>query len=177
MKEKYKAAVDAGDVDMTRMSLSNELLLDPRGGTFSEMLEYAVTHLPNLFVENKEASYAVPPKDQWNKDFMYDVKIDLDSNFSKEKLAFYEMVVKYVNKDKAIEIEEEESRMSSMPTSAPDTEHPTRTIKITKVSGGVTAGGAIVATVGLCTGMTAVSIIGGAIFVGGVLLIINDNKR
>lgn len=177
MKEEYKEVVDAGDVDMARMSLSNELLLDPRGGTFNEMLSYAVKHLPDLFVENKEVPYIIPPKDKWDKDFMYDVKIDLDSNFTKEKLAFYEVVVKYVNKDKAIEIEKEESRMSTTPDSVSEKGHPTRTIKITKVSGGVTAGGAIVATAGFCYGITALSIIGGAMFVGGVWLIINDNKR
>lgn len=176
MKNEYKDAVDAGDVAMVRISLSNELLFDPRGISFNEMLAYAVAHLPNLFEENKDASYSVPPKEQWNEDFMYEVKSDLDSNFSKEKLAFYEAVVKFVGKDKAIDIEEEENRPVYNKDTA-DHEHPTRTIKITKVSGGVSAGGAILATVGLCTSTTVLTIIGGAIFVGGVLLIINDNKR
>lgn len=171
MKTEYKEAVDTGNVAMVRIALSNELLFDPRGDSFIEMLEYAIQHLPNLFEENKDASYSVPPKDQWNEDFMYEVKSDLDANFSKEKLAFYEAVVKYVGKDKAIEVEEEES-VPVMDNTSTQREHPTRTIKITKVSGGITAGGAIVATVGLCTGMTALSVIGGAIFVGGVLLII-----
>lgn len=176
MKEEYKEDVDNGNVDMVRISLSNQLLFDPRGESFSEMLEYAVNHLPNLFEENKPASYSIPSKENWNDDFMYEVKSDLDSNFSKEKLAFYEAVVKYVGKDKAIEIEED--RSLTVPTEQnPENNHPTRTIKITKVSGGVTAGGAIIATVGLCAGSTVLSIIGGAIFVGGVLLIINDNKR
>ena len=98
------------------------------------------------------------------------------ANFSKEKLAFYEAVVKFVGKDKAIEVEEEEA-LPVVDENNTHKEHPTRTIKITKVSGGVAVGGAIVATVGMCTGMTALSIIGGAIFVGGVLLIINDNRK
>ena len=176
MKVEYKAAVDAGDLAMVRMSLSNELLLDPQGRSFSEMLEYAVNNLSNFFEENKDASYEVSPKDQWDEDFMYEVKSDLDANFSKEKLAFYEAVVKFVGKDKAIEVEEEEA-LPVVDDKNTHQEHPTRTIKITKVSGGVAVGGAIVATVGMCTGMTALSIIGGAIFVGGVLLIINDNRK
>lgn len=176
MESEYKEAVDSGNVIRARIMLTNELLFDPRGVSFNKMLKYAIEHLPNLFEENKDASYTVPPKDQWNEDFMYEVKNDLDLNFSKEKLAFYEAVVKIVGKDKAIEVEEEEARPVSDNNNSRK-EHPTRTIKITKVSGGVTAGGAIVATVGLCTGMTALSIIGGAIFVGGVLLIVNDNKR
>lgn len=176
MNTEYKEAVDNGNVAMVRIALSNELLFDPRGGSFNEMLEYAVEHLPNLFEENKDATYVVPPKNQWNEDFMYEVKSDMDANFSKEKLAFYEAVVKFVGKDKAIEVEEEETLPEVEDKNAHE-EHPTRTIKITKVSGGVAVGGAIVATVGMCTGMTALSIIGGAIFVGGVLLIINDNRK
>lgn len=176
MRKEYIEAVNTGDVDVVRMSLSNQLLFDPRGGSFNEMLEYAVNHLPNLFEENKVASYSVPPKDEWDEDFMYEVKSDLDSNFSKEKLAFYEAVVKYVGKDKAIEIEEEETLPMPVSSSS-NNSHPTRTIKITKVSGGVAAGGAIVATVGLCAGSTVLTIIGGVILVGGVLLIIKDNKR
>ena len=176
MKNEYKEAVDNGNIAMVRIALSNELLFDPRGVSFKEMLEYALAHLTNLFEENKDASYTVPPTDQWDEDFMYEVKSDLDTNFSKEKLAFYEAVVKYVGKDKAIEVEEEEA-LPIPDSNYPEKSHPTRTIKITKVSGGVTAGGTIVATVGLCTGMTALTVIGGAIFVGGVLLIFNDNKR
>lgn len=175
MKTEYKDAVNSGNTAMVRIALSNELLFDPRGTSFNEMLAYAVNHLPDLFEENKDASYTVPPKDQWNENFMYAVKSDLDANFSKEKLAFYEIVVKYVGQDKAVEVEEEETSPAPS-TNNSKSAHPTRTIKITKVSGGVTAGGAIVTTVGLCSGMTALSIIGGAILVGGVLLIINDNK-
>ena len=77
---------------------------------------------------------------------MYEVKSDLDANFSKEKLAFYEAVVKFVGKDKAIEVEEEEA-LPVVDENNTHKEHPTRTIKITKVSGGVAVGGAIVATV------------------------------
>ena len=64
MKEHFIKAVEDGNVGKVRIALSNELLLDPRGKTFAEMLIYAKEKLPNLFEENKEANYNVPPKEE-----------------------------------------------------------------------------------------------------------------
>lgn len=174
MKTEYIQAVDAGNVATARLFLSNELLLDPRGASFSEMLRYAVDRLPDLFEPNREAFYTVPPKDEWNEDFMFEVKADLDVNFSKEKLAFYEAVVKYVGKDKAVEIEEEE--LTPRAEDSQTNKQPTRTIKITKVSGGAAVGGALIATAGLVSGVTVLTVIGCALLVGGLWLIFNDNR-
>ena len=52
MKQDFVEAVDAKDLAMVRIALSNELLLDPRGATFTEMLKYAVDNIPDLFEEN-----------------------------------------------------------------------------------------------------------------------------
>ena len=100
MKQTFIESVKSGDVEEVRLALSNELLLDPRGKTFAEMLNYAKANLSNLFEENREASYEVLPKEQWDEDFLFTVKNDLDSNFSVEKLAFYQAVIEVVGKDK-----------------------------------------------------------------------------
>ena len=93
MKQTFIESVKSGDVEEVRLALSNELLLDPRGKTFAEMLNYAKANFSNLFEENKEAGYEVLPKEQWDEDFLFTVKNDLDSNFSVEKLAFYQAVI------------------------------------------------------------------------------------
>ena len=41
MKQKYINAVSSHDLDKVRIMLADELFLDPRGITFSEMLKYA----------------------------------------------------------------------------------------------------------------------------------------
>ena len=53
MEQKFIESVKKGDVKDVRLSLSNELLLDPRGKSFTEMLSYAEANLSNLFEENK----------------------------------------------------------------------------------------------------------------------------
>ena len=52
MKQTFIESVKSGDVEEVRLALSNELLLDPRGKTFAEMLNYAKANLSNLFEEN-----------------------------------------------------------------------------------------------------------------------------
>ena len=101
MKSEFKIAVANKDIAKVRISLSNELLLDPRGGTFHEMLLFAQQNISNLFDEHNELKYSIPPQDKWDESFMYRVKNDLDFNFSMEKLTLYESVVKFVGKKKA----------------------------------------------------------------------------
>lgn len=176
MKEHFIKAVEDGNVGKVRIALSNELLLDPRGKTFAEMLIYAKEKLPNLFEENKEANYNVPPKEDWNEAFLFKVKNDLDSNFSVEKLAFYQAVIEVVGKEKAETLEKEEQQSSSKPAS--DTMLVTRKkSKVKPTSITVTTGGAILTAAGICFGKTLLTIFGGTVLIEGVLLILNDIRK
>ena len=65
MKPKFKKIVDAGDVISTRLFLSNEMMLDPRGNSFKEMLSYAETTLKDLY-ENHNNSVFDMNKQNWN---------------------------------------------------------------------------------------------------------------
>lgn len=176
MKENFIKAVDEGKVGRVRIALANELLLDPRGKTFSEMLTYAKDRLPNLFEENKEAHYTLIPKEQWNEDFLNKVANDLDLNFSREKLFFYQAVIEEVEKDKIealnkrdqqkIEIKEEIDNIET------DIKKDYKGIKIT-----ITAGGATLLVLGLCLGKTLFTIGGAALVVGGVSLLVNQQNK
>lgn len=163
-----------GNVKGVRLDLSNELLMDPRGESFKEMLTYAKSKLPNLFEENKEANYSVPPQEDWDEDFLFVVKNDLDSNFSIEKLAFYQAVIEKVGKAKAEKLEYEEKKNAVRPTVK--TQPMRKKVVVKPVPATVTTGGAVLTIVGLCLGKTLLTILGGAVLVGGVMLILNDNK-
>ena len=177
MKQEFIQAVDSGNVGKARIALSNELLLDPRGKTFTEMLTYAKSKLPNLFVENKEANYSVPPQECWDEGFLFVVKNDLDSNFSIEKLAFYQAVIEIVGKSKAEELEKAEKMPATVepeiePVGQLNKEHKVKPSSIT-----VTTGGAILTIVGICAGKTLLTILGGAVLVGGVMLMLKDTRK
>ena len=176
MKQKFIESVKSGDVRKVRLSLSNELLLDPRGKAFAEMLNYAKANLSNLFEENREARYEVLPKEQWDEDFLFTVKNDLDSNFSVEKLAFYQAVIEVVGKDKMASLDKED-KQTKMQTSRPH--QPKGKAKRSKktVSMSVATGGAVLTIVGLCVGKTLLTLVGGAVLIGGVLITINDSRK
>jgi hypothetical protein len=174
MKQEFVAAVANKKLAKVRISLTNELLLDPRGTTFGEMLSYAMSEIPELFDENKEAGYTVPSQEEWDEDFLFKVKNDLDSNFSREKLAFYETVVKTVGKSKGEEIDKEERRSKEQQQSKQQ-QSPKRPINKTYAT--VSAGGATLALVGLVAGKTLLTVVGGAVLIVGGVLLLNDKME
>ena len=176
MKQKFIESVKSGDVRKVRLSLSNELLLDPRGKAFAEMLNYAKANLSNLFEENREARYEVLPKEQWDENFLFTVKSDLDSNFSVEKLAFYQAVIEIVGKDKMASLDEEEKNAKMQKSSSHQPKGKAKRSKKT-VSMSVATGGAVLTIVGLCVGKTLLTLAGGAVLIGGVLITINDSRK
>ena len=176
MKQKFIESVKSGDVRKVRLSLSNELLLDPRGKAFAEMLNYAKANLSNLFEENREARYEVLPKEQWDENFLFTVKSDLDSNFSVEKLAFYQAVIEIVGKDKMASLDEEEKNAKMQKSSSHQPREKAKRSKKT-VSMSVATGGAVLTIVGLCVGKTLLTLVGGAVLIGGGLITINDSRK
>ena len=176
MKQKFIESVKSGDVRKVRLSLSNELLLDPRGKAFAEMLNYAKANLSNLFEENREARYEVLPKEQWDENLLFIVKSDLDSNFSVEKLAFYQAVIEIVGKDKMASLDEEEKNAKMQKSSSHQPREKAKRSKKT-VSMSVATGGAVLTIVGLCVGKTLLTLVGGAVLIGGVLITINDSRK
>lgn len=114
MKQKYIDAVTDCNLVKVRIMLADELLLDPRGKTFKEMLAYAKQNLPNLFEDNKEANFVISPnRSTWDIDLVSEIKQDLISNFSIEKLALFQEVAMEVGKEKAKALADEEDRMRS----------------------------------------------------------------
>lgn len=114
MKQKYIDAVAERNLVKVRIMLADELLLDPRGKTFKEMLAYAKQNISNLFEVNKEANFVISPdRSIWDIDLVSEIKQDLISNFSVEKLALFQEVAMEVGKEKAKALAEEEYRERS----------------------------------------------------------------
>ena len=107
MDSKFIDAVQSKKLVRVRLALSNELMLDPRGVTFSEMLRYAESNLSSLYQDDDGQIYD-NEKSKWSEDFLYDLKNGLDLNFSREKLALYEAVAKFVLREKAKQMEQDD---------------------------------------------------------------------
>lgn len=178
MKVKFIKAVDTADIVSTRLFLTNELMLDPRGNTFREMKSYAESKLDNLYEKDNGGVYDMN-EIAWNEKLMSDLKNELDyNNFSRERLDFYEKVVKFVLKEKAEALNEEE-RKSRVTENETKTSYETESNKRSKktIYAAVTAGSAVVALTGLCVSKMALASLGAVgMIVGGVLLY-NESKK
>ena len=172
MKAKFIKAVEGGDLVSVRLFIANELMLDPRGKSFSEMKNYAETKFSNLYDIDDAKSYS-SVKTEWNEDLLFTIKNDLDSNFSKEKLAIYEDVAKFVLKDKAEQLNKEEASRSSSVNAAGRVQKNNKK----KLYMGITVGGAAVAVTGLCLSRIALASLGLAGVVIGGILLYNDAKK
>ncbi len=186
MRKDFINAVKNKEVKSVRIMLSNELLLDPRGKTFSEMLQYAKDNLPNLFEENKPLNFEIPKdKRQWDEDFMFKMKKGLDNNFSCENLGLFEAVVMEVGKKKAEKIEKEEKYHTSQ--SYKESSHDQKTPKTgaskhkapvdKKTASVITVSGAILTLIGIGIGKTLLTLAGGTIVVGGIVLLTVADKQ
>ena len=150
MDEKFICAVEEKNVKVVRMMLSNELLLDPRGGTFDEMLYYGKERLDNLFESNEPAKFDIPTdKEKWTG---RDKAQQLDKEVEKQK-----------NKTE---------RTNNNGKSAAIPKRKT----INKRGIFVTTSGAILTVVGLCAGKTLITLLGGMVVIGGVVLIVKRKE-
>ena len=178
MKDKFIKAVTEGDLVDVRLFLSNQLMLDPRGDSFHEMLSFAESKLNNLF-EPDDGRGSKKDCSAWGKDFLFMLKNELDDNFSREKLNYYEQVAKEVLKDKARQLDEEERKHNAGPSGTHQQpngswyENNKKEILV-----GATAGSAVLTAVGLWTSkalLTSLGVVG--LVAGGCLLYKEYNKK
>ena len=186
INQEFQNAVNERNLASVRMMLTNELLLDPRGKTFEEMLQYAKDKLPDLFEPEQPSRFSIPSdKEEWNDDVLSKMKRDLNMNFSVEKLALFVEMAKHVGADKATELEKEELERKKRAKEKKEKktgEHTSgsRTRNSRKTTGTIITGsGAIIGITGLCiegTIGTVLSILGGVVAIGGVILLSVPNK-
>lgn len=110
MKKEFIHAIETGDIITVRLFLSNELLLNPHSSSFHEMKKYAEKQLTNLYVDNDGSL----PETDWENPSMnnlLELKNELDSNFSRERLDLYEKVAQKVlaGKKEPLKLKQEES--------------------------------------------------------------------
>lgn len=171
MDTKFIKAIEAKDVINVRLYLTNELALDPRGESFHEMLYYAENKLDNLYEEDNGGVFEQDPS-KWDDIFLSKVKIELEDNFSREKLALYERVAKQVLKDKARRLDESDANNGQKNCDSTSQQFDGWFENHKKeVYTGVTVGGAVLTTIGLCVSKAALTTLGVVgLAVGGYML-------
>ena len=82
METEFIKEVESGDLVGVRLSISNELMLDPRGKSFSEMKTFAEAKLTNLYDVDDSTKYS-SVKTDWNEALLFTIKNDLMITFQR----------------------------------------------------------------------------------------------
>lgn len=176
MNATYKHTVDSGDLIGTRLSLANEMMLDPRGGSFREMQAYAEAALPDLY-EPHDGSPLDTDQSHWNEDLLYSTRSDLNSNFSRERIDLYYKIAQVVLADKARNLETQAQKKSRREIQTAKYPNGNQGKGKNPLLIGLAVGGLLLGGTGLIMGRAAVATIGliGATIGGAILY--NDSKK
>jgi hypothetical protein len=173
MTKKFIDAIEAGNLISVRYSLSNELLLDPRGDSYREMKALAEERLDGLY-EPLDGELPQKSVGEYTEQELMELKNELDANFSRERLALYEQVVAIVLREKAEQMVAESGSHGSKTRKAKDDCNWGTAAKIAGAAG-VAAFGTAKFVVGT-TATAAVAIgTGAALAAGAVIKYIKDN--
>lgn len=174
MRAKFIKTVESNNLFEVRQSLTDEMLIDPRGISLKEMLAYAEEHLPDLYETDNGAMYT-QDESEWTKDLLFNLKYDLSKNFSREKLTLFIKMAQYVLKDKAERLEQEEKEKIQTASDQDTLEYSAGQHK--GVYAGVAIAGVAIAVTGICISKIAVTTIGLAgVVIGGVLYLKSNRK-
>lgn len=176
MKATFKKTVDSRDLEGVRLSLSNEMMLDPRGESFIEMRQYAETMLPQLYDAHNGENLDMN-QDNWNEDLLFSTKNDLDNNFSKERLDYYFDMAKIVLKENADKLNREQKAVVQNKDPHTYRSSSNADVKANPLYVGAAIGGLIVGGSGLILGKTVITVVGlaAAAISGGILY--NESKK
>lgn len=176
MRPKYIEAVNTGDIIDIRLFLTSEMLLDPRGNSFDEMLAYAESHRTDLYVKH-DGSVLNEDQSTWDEVLLNIVKNDLDYNFSKERINYYYRMAKVVLAEKAVSLGQETEQSSISHINEGSDYASERRSNNTNIYKGVACGGAALGLVGLILGKTALATTGLAGAVIGSVLLYKGHKK
>ncbi len=169
LSEEFIQAVDTNQNTLTRVMISDSMLMDLTLGTFRERLEYAERNLPDLYDEHDGEVFSSDITD-WDEGLLDKQMIRVVENFSRERIAFLQKLVRHVNAEKAEEADRE---------AVIEQAKQKRPVTPTQVGIGISACGVITLIAGMATSTPAVTVTGAVIAAVGGAVIAGDqiNKK
>ncbi len=159
----FKEAVDSGKKIRVRIMLKDNMLVDPTMKQFDEMMYYALSKMPDLYDEHDE-EVLKQDSSEWNEAYLNHQMVTVVNNFSKERIDLLKNIVKYIYRDKAEHIRQEEYTTNSAITRK-------------QVGIGVTAAGTVAIVAGICAHQGIVIAGGIGVAAVGIGLILTDKGR
>ena len=90
----FREAVSAGNLQRVRIMMKDSLLLDPTFKSYNEM-ESAAGSLVDLY-EPHDGRPFIQDKSEWNDDYMNELRVQVISNFSHERIRHLQDVIRHL---------------------------------------------------------------------------------
>lgn len=159
----FMKAVDSHDTLMTRIMLKDNMLVDLTLNQFKERLAYAESKMSDLYDEHDGELFSNDVT-EWSKDMLNDQMVKVVTNFSKERVAFLQKLVRTIYAQQA----ERADRVEF------ESVHKSSSVGPKQIGVGVVACGAVAAAVGFAASQPVIVAAGVAgVVVGSVVVITN----
>lgn len=162
MDAKFIDAVNNHNLIRVRIALANEILLNANGKSFHEMLNFAEQNLSDLY-EKHDGEVFDEDYSNFTSDNVADIQNKLDFNFSKERLDYFEKVVRKVKGEKQVD-----NTASEKKTTINFNDNNLR-------STGLLVVGGIIIAVGIVASRTIPTVIGATLAAAGAITFIKNN--
>jgi hypothetical protein len=161
MDTKFIDAVNNHNIIRVRIALANEILLNANGKSFHEMLNFAEQNLSDLYDEH-DGEVFVEDYSNFTSNDVADIQNKLDFNFSKERLSYFEKVVRKVKEEKTVDNPSTEKKK-------------TITCDDNILSTSMLIAGGIIITGGIVAAKTIPIVIGSTLAAAGAITLIKNN--
>lgn len=168
MDTKFIDAVNNHNLIRVRIALANEILLNANGKSFHEMVDYAEQNLSDLY-EVHDGEVFEEDYSKFTSDNVADIQNKLDFNFSKERLAYFEKVVR--------KVKGEQAKVHATTSESSCTSHPFKEGLSDEnlLSALMLLGGGTIVAAGIVAAKTIPIVVGATVIGLGIVKVIKEN--
>lgn len=175
LTNEFLDAVSNNKMIRVKIMLKDIMLVDPSLVIFNEMLSYAEKNMTGLYDQHDGEEFRRSTSD-WTEDYMNQQMVSVVTNFSKERVAILEDIVKHLYGSKVKE--NSETRITTASNSNTYSHNPNSGFTGKQIAGGVIALAGVGALVGGIAGSNVpIAVIGGIAIAGGIVIIATEGSK
>ena len=181
LSNNFIKAVNERDIKMIQAVINNSFVTDPTTEAVQKMLRITKDKNIDIF-EPHDNKKLEKEKSHWTRDYEKQLLSDLFFNFSRERIALLLEIVPYVERDYIEQQKVKQKSNRAVRTTRPSyggaatRRGPVTYKKNSSPLPYVSIGGAVVAAIGWVTSSTVVTVVGGALCIGGAIGYIMTKK-
>lgn len=169
----FKKAVTGNDVSFVRIMLKDSMVIDPNFYEFEQLIEYAQTHLRELYDEHDGEVF---PGDTstWNENMLNEQMVNVVYNFSKERIEFLKRICRHVYSDRVDDCVDSKRNDQKKSSERNRTCEGNKSMPPKQIGTGLMIGGGVVVAAGVVASQTILTAVGVTAAAVGAIVYYNN---